>query len=83
MSVPTGLCSLIMPSNVSDGLLAGFVGPYPDRFFDRRNEHLPVANLPGLGRLHNGTDSALEKRIAKHDFNLDFWQEVDRVFASR
>ena len=66
VSSPAGFAvSLVVISEYSDGLLAGFVGPYPDRFLDGRDEHLAVADLPGLCRLYNGTDSALEKRIGQ------------------
>src|SRR6266446_9697030 len=46
-----------------------------------RHEDLPVADLAGLGGLHDRIHAAIGVRILHHDFHLHLRQEVDHVFS--
>ena len=46
----------------------------------RVRKDLAVADFACLGRFDDGGYSLLHNLIAKHDFQLDFWQQVDGIF---
>src|SRR5579871_6663925 len=55
-------------ASISQSVGIGFPRPDAHRAFDRRDEDLSVADLPGLGRLANGVDHPLGPGIV--DRNL-------------
>ena len=53
-----------------------------DSALDREDEDFAIADLAGLGGLHNGCNSTLDSFVRKNNFEFDFRQEVDCVLAA-
>src|ERR1700685_2442371 len=66
----------------SDGVVSGFSRPDPDRLFDRRNDNFSVADPTGLGGATDRIDCFFNHLVAKHNFNLHFWQKIDNVLGA-
>jgi hypothetical protein len=65
-----------------NGLFAFFFGPDADGLFDGGDEDFAIADLTGLGRLDDGGYCGLQLFVGEDDFQFNFWQEVDRIFAA-
>src|ERR1700678_1527215 len=59
----------------------GLVGADPDRFVDVINEHLTVADFPGLRRLDDGDGCAFDHSVGQNHLDLDFRKKINRVLA--
>src|SRR2546423_4160946 len=53
-----------------DGFSSTFVGSNPDRFLDFGYKNFAVADLSGLGRLHDRFDHALRAIVRHHDLKF-------------
>src|SRR5512132_467619 len=62
--------------------VAGFAGTDANHLLDRSDENLAVADLSRARGLDDRLDRALDERIAKHHFHLDFRQEIDDVLGA-
>src|SRR5215212_8627585 len=58
------------------------VGPDPDRFLDARYKNLAIADAPGMGRLADCLDGALDHVVGDDDLKLHLRQEVDDVLGA-
>src|SRR5665213_3647372 len=61
---------------------AALAGADADRLLDGRDEDFAVADAPGMRRLLDRLDRALNHRIFHDDFDLHLGQEVDDVFRA-
>src|SRR5262245_56503685 len=66
----------------SDRVLAVFAGANTDRFIDREDKYLSVAEFASAGGLDNRVDSVLDDLVVEDDFNLQFRHEFNLVFAA-
>ena len=64
------------------GNASAFVGADPNCLLDFAHENFPVADLSGLGRLHDRFDHALRAIVFHHNFKFHFRQKIDGVFAA-
>src|SRR5262245_1625934 len=73
--------TLVCPTP-SDRILTVLAGADADRFFDREDEYLSVAEFARAGGLDNRVDSVLDDLFVEDDFNLQFRHEFNLVFAA-
>src|SRR5215211_2919162 len=66
----------------SDRLGARLAGADPDRFLDARYKNLAIADAPGMGRLADRLDGALDHVVGDDDLELHLRQEVDDVLGA-
>src|SRR5215510_566661 len=66
----------------SDRILTVLAGADADRFIDREDEYLSVAEFARAGGLDNRVDSVLDDLVIKDDFNLQFRHEFNFVLAA-
>ena len=62
--------------------VARFFGADADGAFDIADEHLAVANFAGAGGIDDGLNGLIDQVIGEDDFDFDFWEEKDGVFAA-
>src|SRR5262245_9806697 len=62
-----------------EGVLGALAGPDADRFLDRGDEDLSVADAPGAGDRRNRFDDVADDVVLDDDFDADFRDEVDDV----
>ena len=65
-----------------EALARDAAGADADRFLDRRDEDLAVADAAGLGRLADRLDGALDQSVGQDDLQLHLGQEVDHVLGA-
>src|SRR5438105_13627926 len=65
-----------------DGLLAGFIGADADGVFDGADENFSVADFSGFGGFDDGLDRFGSAAVGDNDFDFDFGEEIDGVFAA-
>src|SRR5271166_7070 len=63
-------------------VLACFVGPDANRFFDCVHEDLSISDFAGLGRLYDCCRDVFHHAVRKDHFDLDLWHKVEGVFTS-
>jgi hypothetical protein len=63
-------------------VLACFVGPDANRFFDCEHKDLSISDFAGLRRLYDCCRGVFHHAVRKDDFDLDLWHKVDGVFSS-
>jgi len=66
----------------SDCLFAGLFRPDADRAFNVADENLAIANLAGFGGAHDGLDGLFFDGVREDDFDFDFGQEINGIFAA-
>src|SRR5215510_1759208 len=64
----------------SDRILTVLAGADADRFIDREDEYLSVAEFARAGGLDNRVDSVLDDLLVEDDFDLQFMHEFNLVF---
>src|SRR5262249_55744074 len=57
-------------------------GSDPQRFLERRDKHLPVADAAGAGGRGDQRNDSFGHVVGHDDLDLHFWQEIDRVFVT-
>jgi hypothetical protein len=65
-----------------DSFGAFFAGADADGFFDVRDEDFAIADLSGIGGADDGVGDITGAVVIDDDFDFDFGEEVDRVFAA-
>src|ERR1700720_3833450 len=68
--------------SASNRIGAAFPGADADRFVDRRDKDLAVADAAGVGSLLDRLDGALDHRFFHHYLDFDLRQEIDDVFGT-
>jgi hypothetical protein len=63
-------------------LVPSFLGSNAISVIDAVNENLAIANLAGLGGFNNGINGGGHLVFGKDDFDFDFGQKIDVVFAA-
>src|SRR4051812_21870585 len=66
----------------SERVLSAFPGADPDDLVDRGDPHLPVTDLPGGGRLHDGVHHAGGVELADDHLDPNLRHEVDLVLRT-
>src|ERR1700691_1684041 len=69
-------------ADASNRVGAALAGANTDRLLDARHKNLAVADPPGMRRLLDRLDRALDHRIFHDDFDLYLGQEVDDVLGA-
>src|SRR5713226_9982879 len=64
------------------GLFTFLFGADTNGLIDGENEYFPVANFAGLGRADDRRHRRVHAVVRQDQFNFDFGQEIDRVFAA-
>ena len=65
-----------------NGLFAGFLGTNPNHILDCAHENFPIADFAGFGGFDDGIDGGGDLVISEHDFDFDFREKIDCVFAA-
>ena len=65
-----------------DGVVAAFAGADADGVFDWEDEDFTVADFAGVGGFGDGVDDLVAAGVVDDDFDFDFRDEVDGVFAA-
>ena len=59
-----------------------FAGANSNHLIDGGDEHLSIADLACFGCIDDGVDRVLNSRVWHYEVDLEFGQEVHRVFAA-
>ena len=62
--------------------IARFLGANTNGGFDVADKNFAITNLTRARRPHDGVDGLLDHGIGQDDLDLDFREEIDRVFAA-
>ena len=71
-----------MRAQASNGFIARFLGANTNGGFDIADKHFAVAYLARSSRPNDGFDGLLDQGIGQDDLDLDFREEIDRIFAA-
>src|SRR5207342_2917930 len=71
-----------LSTSASHRFFADLFSANAHRMFNREHEHLPVADLAGLGGSHNDIDRLVNQVVRHHYFHFHLRQKIHRVFAS-